>query len=265
LAAQSILKLCTNKMFEAYTAPKDFNRLACVVQDPIENVRRGMVEKLQKYLVKNKLPVRFYTIMFLTAFEPNTTFLASIVTWIRSRAKLLQHQPSRPMESVLPRLISVLAHHPDFGLEPAELVDQARYIVFYLSCVVSEENLPLVYKYAERVKQARDALSTSDEDKDNIYIMSELATTLIKSWQEKKGWVMQTWAGKVGLPVGLYTGLPSHEVAQEIANKQYLPDTENIGSNLDKLVRDAEKTKVCLQIDFELFNSLTLKQETQIR
>jgi sister-chromatid-cohesion protein PDS5 len=245
LAAQSILKLCTNKMFEVYTAPKDFNRLACVVQDPIENVRRGLVEKLQKYLVKNKLPVRFYTIMFLTAFEPNSSFLASIATWIRSRAKVLHQQPSKPMESILPRLISVLAHHPDFGLEPAELVDQARYLVFYLSCVVTEENLPLVYKYAERVKQARDALSTSDEDKDNIYIMSDLATYLIKAWQEKKGWTMQTWAGKVGLPVGLYAGLPSHEVAQEIAEKQYLADAENIEISLDKLVRDAEKTKVC--------------------
>ncbi|EHK97131.1 putative Sister chromatid cohesion protein pds5 [Glarea lozoyensis 74030] len=265
LAAQSILKLCTNKMFEAYTAPKDFNRLACVVQDPIENVRRGMVEKLQKYLVKNKLPVRFYTIMFLTAFEPNTAFLASIVTWIRSRAKLLQHQPARPMESVLPRLISVLAHHPDFGLEPAELVDQARYIVFYLSCVVSEENLPLVYKYAERVKQARDALSTSDEDKDNIYIMSDLATYLIKSWQEKKGWVMQTWAGKVGLPVGLYAGLPSHEVAQEIAKKPYLPDPETIESSLDKLVRDAEKTKKRKSDDRDGNSNPTKKQRSEAK
>jgi len=35
---------------------------------------------------------------------------------------------------------------------------------------------------------------------------------------------MQTWPAKVGLPSGIFAPLPSHEVAQEIAEKQYLPE-----------------------------------------
>jgi sister-chromatid-cohesion protein PDS5 len=102
---------------------------------------------------------------------------------------------------------------------------------------VSEDNLALIYKYAERVKQARDALPGSDPDK--LYVLSDLAQSLMKKWEEKKGWSMQTWPTKIGMPVGLFSGLPSHEVAQEIAEKNYLP--EEMDSLLDDLVRNADK------------------------
>ncbi|TVY54635.1 Sister chromatid cohesion protein pds5 [Lachnellula cervina] len=241
LAAQLMLKLCTNKLFDDLLSPIEFNRLAFVSQDPLANVRRGFVEKLQKYLVKSKLSHRFYTIIFLTAFEPDQRLKSSIITWIRSRAKLFHDTKNRALESVFTRLISLLAHHPDFSLDPDELRDHAQYILYYITTVVTEENLPLVYKFAERVKQVRDAISGPDQD--NIYVISDLATVLLKKWQEKKGWIMQTWPVKVGLPLGLYVGLPSHEVAQEIAEKQYLPAPEVMDSLLDKLVREAEKKK----------------------
>lgn len=242
LAAHLMLKLCKNKLFDDLVSPVEFNRLAFVAQDPLENVRRGFVEKLQNYLVRNTLSHRFYTIIFLTAFEPDQNLKSSIITWIRSRAKLFLDAKNRALETVFPRLISLLAHHPDFSLEPEELKDHAQYILYYITTVVTEDNLPLVYKFAERVKQVRDSISGADPD--NIYVLSDLCTALLKKWQDKKGWIMQTWAGKVGLPVGLYSGLPSHEVAQEIAEKQYLPEPEVMDSLLDKLVRDAEKKKV---------------------
>ncbi|KAH6664832.1 armadillo-type protein [Halenospora varia] len=242
LAAQLMLKLCTNKMFDELLSPIEFNRLSFVCQDALVNVRRGFVEKLQKYLVKNKLSNRFYTIIFLTAFEPDQSFRNSTIIWIRSRAKVFHDQKSRALESVFARLISLLAHHPDFSLQPDELLDHARYLLYFMTTVVSEENLPLVYKYAERVKQARDAVSTSNPD--NIYVLSDLATALIKKWQEKKGWIMQTWPLKVGLPIGLFAGLPSHDVAQAIAEKNYLPEPEEMDELLDGLIRDAEKRKL---------------------
>ncbi|RDL34437.1 Uncharacterized protein BP5553_07565 [Venustampulla echinocandica] len=241
LAAQSMLKLCTNKLFDEFLSPVEFNRLAFVTQDSLMDVRKGFVQKLQKYLVKNKLSNRFYTIIFLTAFEPDQSLRNSIVTWIRSRAKVFHDQKSRALESVFARLISLLAHHPDFSLQPDELVDHARYLLYYITAVVSEENLPLVYKYAERVKQARDAIPSQHPE--NIYVLSDLATALIKKWQEKRGWIMQTWPVKVGLPIGLFAGLPSHEVAQEIAEKVYLPEPVEMDGLLDDLVRNADKKK----------------------
>ena len=237
LAAQQMLKVCTSKMFDELMSPIEFNRLSFVAQDATPEVRRGFVEKLQKYIVKGKLSNRFLTIIFLTAFEPVNDFRTQIMTWIRSRVKVCHDAQNKVFEAVFPRLIHLLAHHPDYSSNPAELQDHARYILYYITTVVSEDNLALIYKYAERVKQARDALPGSDSDK--LYVLSDLAQSLMKKWEEKKGWSMQTWPTKVGMPVGLFSGLPSHEVAQEIAEKNYLP--EEMDSLLDDLVKNADK------------------------
>jgi sister chromatid cohesion protein PDS5 len=104
-----MLKLCTEKRFDEILTPTEFNRLAFVAQDQLANVRRGFVEKLQKYLVKGKLSNRFYTIIFLTAFEPELEFKNSIITWIRSRAKVFADKKSPVMESIFARLLALLA------------------------------------------------------------------------------------------------------------------------------------------------------------
>lgn len=243
LAAQSILKLSTNKILDGLLSHVDFNRLALMTIDHVTEVRKGFVEKIQKYLVKNKLSNRFYTIIFLTAFDPDLAWRNSVVIWIRSRAKIFAGQKSRVLESTFPRLLSLLASHPDFSLDPVELADHAKYILYYINAVITEENLPLVYKYAERVKQARDAINTSDPE--NLYVLADCSMALIKKFQEKKGWIMQTWSDKVGLPVGLFAGLPSHEIAQEIAEKNYLPEPEEMDSLLDKILKEADRKPVC--------------------
>lgn len=266
LASQLMLKLCTRKMFDDVLTPTEFNRIAFVAQDRMANVRRGFIEKLQKYLVKGRLSNRFYTIIFLTAYEPELDFKNSIITWTRSRAKIFAEKKSHVMESVFARLLSLLAHHPDYSTEPDELLDHARYILYYISTVASEDNLALIYKYAERVKQARDGIS--DKDSDRLYVLSDLAQAVIRLWEEKKGWSMQTWPLKVGLPNGLFAALPNHEVAQEIANRQYLP--ENIEDLLNALVRNADKKKVCphgpiYSIDYTKFMPWKQKRKSDDR
>lgn len=256
LAAQQMLKLCTTKMFEEFLTPMDFTRLSFVAQDRLEVVRRGFIEKLQKYIVKNRLTPRFTTIIFITAYEPGGggALKESIMTWIRSRAQISHNAKNRLFESVLPRLIHLLAHHPDFSVEPEELKDIGTYILYYLNTVATEENLPMIYKYAQRVKQAKDAIPGADSD--NLYILSDLTQILVKKYEEKKGWSMQSWAGKVGLPTGLYGPLPDHETAQSIAEKNYLP--EEMDDLLDKLIRESDKKKVCgLSFKCERFSNQT--------
>ena len=53
---------------------------------------------------------------------------------------------------------------------------------------------------------------------------------------------MQTWPTKVGLPTGLFAALNSHEVAQQIAEKQYLPD--DMDDLLTGVIRKTEQKKV---------------------
>lgn len=236
LAAQLMLKLCTIKLFDELVSPTEFNRLALVAQDEFSQVRHGFIEKLQKYIVNNKLSNRFLTIIFLTAFEPEQALSTSLVTWIRSRVKAAHAAKSKTFESILPRLLHLLAHHPDYSERSDELRDNARYILYYLDTVASEDNIALIFKYAERVKQARDAVGA---DPDRIYVYSDVAQSMITLWIDKKGWTMQTWPVKVGLPIGLFAGLPSHEVAQEIAEKSYLPD--DMDELLEELVRTSGK------------------------
>ncbi|KAK4123237.1 ARM repeat-containing protein [Parathielavia appendiculata] len=244
LAAQLLLKLCTQKHFDEMLSADDFNAVSLTTQDAIQEVRHGFIKKLQKYLADNKLRSRFYTIVFLMAFEPSADFKQRTETWIRSRARHFQDHKQPVLEAVMPRLLSLLAHHPDYSAELDELVDHARYMLFYVSLVATESNLGLIYKYAERVKQTQDAL---DAGSNNHQVLSDLAQAVIRNWQEKKNWVFNAYPGRVGLPVGLYTALKSHDEAQAIAEKQLVPD--GIDEKLDELLRAMDRKKKRKSVD----------------
>lgn len=239
LAAHLLLKLSTIKPFDAQLSPASFLRLATVAQDALFPVRRRFIDKLQKYLVLSRLPNRFYTIPFLLAFEPEAHFRASVATWLKSRARALQGPvggSGGALEATLPRLLSLLAHHPDYSPEPEDLLDTAKYILFYVSCVATEENLGLLYKYAERVKQARDAL---DPESENIYVLAELAMAVLRKYEERRGWAMQAYAGRLGMARELFAKMPDHKTAQETADKVFLPEV--MEERLEGLVRKGEK------------------------
>ena len=239
LAAQLLLKLCTQKHFDELLSAQEFDALALTCQDAVQEVRHGFVRKLQKYLADSKLRSRFYTIIFLMAFEPSAEFKQRTETWIRSRARHFHENKQPVLESVMPRLLSLLAHHPDYSAELDELVDHARYLLFYISLAATESNLGLISKYAERVKQTQDAL---DPASDNHQVLSDLAQAVLRKWQEKKNWVFIAYPEKVGLPLGLYTALRSHDEAQAIAEKQLVPD--GIDEKLDELLRAMDRKKV---------------------
>lgn len=247
VAAKLILKLCTQKHFDDQLSPTDFDNLAWVTQDEVTEVRHSFISKLQKYLAEGKLRSRYYTIIFLTAFEPSTDFKHRVETWIRSRARHFQDAKQPVMEAVMPRLLSLLAHHPDYSLEPDELVDHARYLVFYTSLVATEANIGLINKYAERVKQTKDAVYP---DWDNHRVLSDLAQTVIRKWQERKNWTFEAYPGKIGLPLGLYTALQTHDEAQEVAEKQYIP--EGVDEKLDELLRVIDRKKVCFALTLQV-------------
>lgn len=240
LAGLLMLKLCTVKKFDDQLDPPTFNKLAELVQDSELQVRRRFMDKLQNYLTRGKLRARFLTILFLVSFEPVSDLKNRVETWLRSRARHYAENKQQVMEAIIGRLIPLLAHHPDFDRGPDDLADFANYFLFYLGAVANEENASLIYKYAERVKQTRDGIDA--EKSDNLYILSDLAQAVIRKLQEKRGWSFQAWPNKVGLPAGLYTTLPSSEVALQIAKTQYIPD--ELDEKLDDLIRAMDRKKV---------------------
>lgn len=269
LAAKSLLKLCASHgVCDQLLTPRDFNLIALVAQDPIPHVRTGFINHLKKKLVqKSHLSYRWYIVPCLLAFEPNTSLRDSTLTWLRSRATFYSQQAQASgkkgeqqavMEPIFSRLLSLLAYHPDYpgsdvdeSARVGELADFARYILFYLSAVADERNLSLIFHIAQRVKQARDGITKSDEITDNLHTLSDLAQATIRrfadiySQQHKFGGgsginILQTYPGKVGIPSSIFAQMGSHKEAQDAAEKSFLP--EDIEDVLDHLVRSAMRT-----------------------
>ena len=170
MAARSLLKLCKSKSHDNLLHPGDFNRLAEVAQDLVKEVRVGFLARLKKYLGQNSLPARFYTIPFLLATEQDALVKADTIRWIKSRAVFFAAQItskqveggqdlpksttpkiSTVLENVFSRLLSLLAHHPDYSGTPKGLPNLANYVVFYLSTVANAGNVSLIHHIAQRV------------------------------------------------------------------------------------------------------------------
>ncbi|RMZ67951.1 SPO76 [Pyrenophora seminiperda CCB06] len=241
LAANSLLKLSCYKRLDAFLTPADFIQLALVTHDPCTQVRKGFADKLMKYLGQGRLPPRFYTILFFLAHEPEKNIKSSTMTWIRARRAAFAARKETVLETVFARLLSLLAHHPDFDKDDDTLKLMSEYILYYLKCVATEENLSLIFHVAQRVKGVADNIAPSRQADENLYILSDLAQALIRSWEEQNNWTMQSWPGKMKLPSGIFRPLESHDRAQEIAKKTWIG--EDLVEELDPLVRRAIRSK----------------------
>ncbi|KAK5127914.1 hypothetical protein LTR85_005031 [Meristemomyces frigidus] len=238
-AANQLLKLSYNRVTDQLLTPLDFNRLTKIVQDPLPEVRAGFAKTLKKYLGLGKLPNRFYGLVFLYAFEPKKATKESTTTWLKSRAAMAAKIKDTTMETVFSRFLSSLAHHQDFFPNSEDLEDFVEYIMYYLKNVATETNLPLIYHTAQRLKSVQDGIDPAKSE--NLYILSDLAEAVIRCFQDVHGWPLQLYSGKTRLPSGIFAQLPSHAMAQEIADKRYLP--EDLAEKLEDLVKASMKTK----------------------
>lgn len=246
-AARLYLKLCTKKAHDALLDPATFNQLATMAQDRESEVRRSFIQRLKKYLGKTRLSQRFYVIPFLLAFEPCSELKSDTTTWIRSRAAYLPtltqqsndgvSKSTTVLESVFARLLSLLAHHPDYSSEPDDLVDLTRYIMFYLQNVATADNLSLIFHIAQRVKQTRDAITSSDFANEALYTLSDLAQLTIRKFEEEKGWNIDVIPIKVRLPTTLFADLKGHAEALSVAERNFLP--EGVEEGVDKVVKQS--------------------------
>lgn len=255
-AARGVVKLCHHKpRCEELVTPQMFETICQIMINPPYAVRRGVLAQIKKYLNTNSLAARWYTIFFLTAFEVDTEIRASTFAWLKSRATFYvrlqqgrndKKQATNTMELTFARLLSLLTHHPDYPIKDTEtyegeLLDFAKYIIYYLQTVATDDNLSLIFHIAQRVKQAQDALSGDSEVQERLYVLSDLAQATIRNYADlmpahARGMnLLQTWPGKAHLPNALFSPINGHAKAQEIAAKNYLP--EDVALGLESLVR----------------------------
>jgi sister chromatid cohesion protein PDS5 len=261
-AVKLVLKLCGSKRrCEELVKPAMFNAITrTLIQKPHE-VRSGVTGQLKKYLGQGRLNHRWFTPLFILAFDPHTELRMSTLTWLKSRVQHFARQQQQAkaqdkrahenvMESLMARLISFLAHHPDYPLKDSDgydddLIEFCKYFVFYLQAVASEDNLSLIYHVAQRPKQARDGVSGTDEMSERLYVLSDLAQATIRNYADlmpahAKGVnLLQALPYKIGLPASLFSSLKSVEDGVRIREQNFL--SENVEDELEKVVKATVK------------------------
>ena len=266
LVARSFLKMSQSKRHDALFSPRAFHKLAEVAQDTILEVREPFLARLRKYLSRNTLPARFYTIPFLLAYEPNAALKSETMTWLKSRATILNSYQSssvstskeadsrvKPkhntvLENVFPRLLSLLAHHPDYEDEAPEMIEMSQYIVFYLSTVASDKNISLIYHIAQRVKASKDMVGSGSATETDLnytkrlHALSDLATYTTRAYLEARNWSLQSLPGRVSLPSSLFGEIKDHDASMSVATKNFLLD--GVEEGVDSIIRQSMRKGV---------------------
>jgi sister-chromatid-cohesion protein PDS5 len=235
-AAISLLKLCRQDRYNKALQPEMFNRLSITAQHHFFEVRGMFVKKIMKHLSKNRLPKRFHTILYLVAYEPQVAMKAVVENWVRSRGQALSKDKRASLEISIVRLISLLAHHPDFIVDtPADIretyTQMIQYFIFFLKTTATLDNISLVYFFAQQIKKVVDGIDNSST---NIWALSDLAQAVIRKLVEQQRWTLNACSEQVSLPVAIFVHMPSAKAAE--ASKICLP--QDIVENLDPLLEE---------------------------
>ncbi|KAE9964063.1 hypothetical protein EG328_010836 [Venturia inaequalis] len=263
VATDLLLKMCCEKRFEKALALSAFNSMSTLAMDPNEHIRSGFVNKIRKYLGQGKLPPKFYAPLFLLGHEPIPAIKEGAVTWLKARAANFARANETVMESVFARLLSLLAHHPDWNPVDApdeelteadqeeELIETLKmfmtFIIFYLQCVATRDNISLINHLAQRCKAVQDGIvdpskmDLLEKMNERLYMLSDLSVAVIEAYKDEKGWTLPVFPGKASMPYGIFKKIPDHETAQAVAMRNYIPDA--LREDMDVLVRAALKSK----------------------
>ncbi len=222
-SAICVLKLARHPSYDACIGSREYLDLAFTVQDESFNVRSRILHKLLTYLQARKIDSRFLAMSFLGAYDPEDENRNMVLRYCQSNSRALPaEQRLKHLDVSFPRLVHLLAHHPDFSRESKEDIAQfTRYLEFFLDALCSASNVSLFFYLATRVKGVRDAETQGASE--NLYALSELAQLVIKKRAAQSGWTIESYPGKITLPGDIFKPLPSREVQREIYDRQYLP------------------------------------------
>lgn len=160
------------------------------------------------------------------------------------------------MESILPRLIHLLAHHPDFLVpdrDEEDLLAFSVYFSFYFDCVVTVDSLTLVYHYTQRIKQVADVLSEDGQNANvgfsesrtkltrsqNIYVLADIAQVVISAKAESLNWPLLAYPKRLKLPTDLYRAQASNSDVNQKQTQSFLNEQQRaaIKTRVTKTIR----------------------------
>lgn len=241
-AALGILKLAKLPCFNSLISCEVMLRLGKIVFDLRVEVRKHFGRQLQRYLSTFAISEKFLDLNFLYGHEPEKELKEEVAVWVRSYHKKMVAKGEICVESCLSRLIHAIAHDErffrHFGEEKEEYDNIQGYeyalnfFLLFLNSVANESNISLIYYVASRVKQHKDALLDPELYKqenlpsnvENLYRSAELCQLILKHYSDQKGWNLQTWPGKLKLPLDTFALMDDVEEANRIILKVYIAD-----------------------------------------
>lgn len=247
-AGLCVLKLAKYPCFSTVIDDATISKLKRLLHDEVKMVRQAFLKSVERYLSRAVISERFLHLPFFLGHEPNTELKNNAKTWIMSQHKRYEAKSDIVLERILARLIHAIAHDQRFtnfisedtsdehSKEVKAFIYALGYLTMYLETVAKQENISLLYYFASRVKQYRDAQvdaalyldSEPSAEVLNLYRVAELLQLMLKELADNKGWTLQTWPGKIKLPSVLFAPMQDYQEAQETVSRVYIGDKVQI-------------------------------------
>ncbi|KAG2732527.1 hypothetical protein G9P44_004944 [Scheffersomyces stipitis] len=244
VAGLNLLKLAKYPLYSELILSTTLRKLSFLLTDSSYDVRSQFLNSLQRKLADELISERFLALIFFSAMEPSNELKNNSIMWIKSLYRRQESKDSIKFEKTLVRIVQILAHHEQFlsflhsevGTEDEKQIKAytfaMKFLTFYITMIAKSENISLLYYFASRIKQHRDATIDSElyeEDEMvetvlNLYRVAELAQLIIKEYSDQKNWPMQTWQGKLKLPADIYAPMTSVTEVQRVITKVFIPD-----------------------------------------
>ncbi|KAJ3361606.1 hypothetical protein HDU91_003842, partial [Kappamyces sp. JEL0680] len=201
----------------------DFNKISLLVQDQVYYVRNMFIESLCEALVYKKVAIKYAVWLLLAAHEPEADLKLRVKHFVQKRAKEQRDQDVSKRHALLEHhfvdFCFLLSHHPDFSTDKEDLKLFEAYVLFFLECLGTAENISYFYATASQMKTVRDKTM---EDSTPLYVIAEMLIVMIREYCASQNWTLQTYPGKVGIPREIYSRLDDAKVAQNLKTVYYL-------------------------------------------
>ncbi|KAG5848281.1 hypothetical protein ANANG_G00096810 [Anguilla anguilla] len=195
-AGSAIMKLAQEPCYHDIITPEQFQLCGLVINDECYQVRQNFALKLHLALVKLTLPLEYMAVFALCAKDPVKERRAHarqcLLKNISVRREYIKQNPtaheklvSLLPEYVVPYMIHLLAHDPDFTKpqDSEQLRDIKECVWFMLEVLMTKnENNSHAFlrKMVESIKQTKDAQSPDDpKANEKLYIVSDVALFVI--------------------------------------------------------------------------------------
>uniref|UniRef100_A0A3B1J176 PDS5 cohesin associated factor A n=2 Tax=Astyanax mexicanus TaxID=7994 RepID=A0A3B1J176_ASTMX len=195
-AGSAILKLAQEPCYHDIITPEQFQLCGLVINDECYQVRQIFAQKLHVALVKLMLPLEYMAVFALCAKDPVKERRAHarqcLLKNISVRREYIKQNPtahekllSLLPEYVVPYMIHLLAHDPDFtkpqDFEQLRDIKECLWFMLEVLMTKNENNShSFLRKMVENIKQTKDAQAPDDpKANEKLYVVCDVALFVI--------------------------------------------------------------------------------------